>query len=78
MFYESDRIVRKQRKFINSKAHELIDSFKQNDLKTDEIIAALEVLLLIESNTEFDVDVITHAKTLLKDKDANDKENKDT
>lgn len=66
MFYENDRIVRKQRRYVNSKACDMIDDFEKKDLESDEIIAALELLSENKENSEFDVDVINRALIILK------------
>lgn len=66
MFYENDRIVRKQVRYINSRATDMIDDFEKKKLESEEIIAALELLLEDENNSEFRVDIINRALIMLK------------
>ena len=69
MFFENDRIVRKQRNYIKSRAYDLLNSFKKENLSKDEIVAALELLHLDKSNTEFYVDIINKAQSIIKNKE---------
>lgn len=66
MFYESERIVRKQFIFINAKATEMVDKFKSRGLSSDETIAALELLLEDKSATETHIDIVNRAIAVLK------------
>lgn len=61
MFYESDRIVRKQQRFTDMKARELISDLESKGLKNGEVTAALELLLKDNNNSEFRVDIINRA-----------------
>ena len=75
MFYESDRIVRKQRRFVNTKANELISSFESKGLKGEEVKAALELSLRDDCNTEFCLDVIKRAILVISAKVNNETKN---
>lgn len=75
MFYESERIIRKQRRFIDMKARELISDFESKGLKNGEVKAALELSLRDESNTEFRVDVINRAILILTAKEQDEETN---
>lgn len=66
MFYENDRIVRKQQRFLNQKATEMIDNFKKQGLNNDEIIAALELLLADKDSSELHQDTVKRALAILK------------
>lgn len=66
MFYENDRIVRKQQRFLNHKATEMIDNFKKQELNNDEIIAALELLLGDKDSSELYRDTVERALAILK------------
>lgn len=69
MFYENDRIVRKQKRFVNTKACEMISDLESKGLKSEEVIAALELLLEDETNTEFRTDIINRALAILNAKE---------
>lgn len=71
MFYESERIVRKQRLFINQKANEMLSKFKAQKLDPAEISAALELLLEDPEGSETHVEIVERALIVLK----NDREN---
>ena len=66
MFYENDRIVRKQRRYLNDKANEMLSNFRSKKLKSSEIIAALELLLDETGNTETHVDIVNRAINIMK------------
>jgi len=66
MFYENERIIRKQMKFINQKATEMIDNFKSKDLNPDEITAALELLLEDPKGSETHSEIVNRAIVILK------------
>lgn len=68
MFFENDRIARKQNSYMNSRAYDLIDSFEKENLNIDEIKAALELLHLDKSNTEFYTDIINRAQKIVKNR----------
>lgn len=64
MFYENERIIRKQAKVINLKAYEIIQDLETKGLNNQEIISCIN-LLLKEDSTEFQKDILEHAlKTL--------------
>lgn len=69
MFYEDQRIVRKQARFIRSKALEMIDNFKSKKLDDVEIIAALELLLQDKDNNELHQDIVKKAISILNKED---------
>ena len=66
MFYENERIIRKQMKFINQKATEMIDNFKSKDLNPDEITAALELLLEDPKGSETHREIVNRTIVILK------------
>lgn len=66
MFYENDRIVRKQQRFLNQKANEMIDNFRKQKLSDEEIIAALELLLADKNSSELHRDTVEKALAILK------------
>jgi hypothetical protein len=70
MFYETDRIVRKQQKYEKIRAYALIDEQKSNGLSDAEIIASIDVLLGGKNN-EFQVGVLRLAREILKFKGEN-------
>lgn len=61
MFYENERIVRKQMKVVNSKAYEIIHDLEAKGLDNKEIIACVKLLLAKEDNSEFQVDILKQA-----------------
>ena len=65
MFYETERIVRKQQAFVKSKAYGIIDDFKKAGLSKDEILACIELTLLNEQENEAYVEFILMAKTII-------------
>ena len=65
MFYESERIVRKQRRFLSIRAKEMIDNFKSRGLKDGEIKAALELLLEDKEGSEWHKDTVKVALAIL-------------
>lgn len=69
MFYENERIVRKQIRYINSKAKEMIDNFRSKGMNDEEIVAALELLLGDKEGSELHRDTVKRALTILKKKD---------
>jgi len=73
MFFENDRIARKQKSYINSRACDLIGTFEKENLNIGEIKAALELLHLDKTHTEFYVDIINRALEILKSKGNHDK-----
>ena len=73
MFYESERIIRKQRRFIDMKAKELISNFESKGLKSGEVAAALELSLRDEGNTEFRIDIINRAISVVQTRADNEK-----
>ena len=66
MFYENDRIVRKQMRFIDTKAREMLDNFRSKDMSDEEIIGALELLEADENSSSFHRDIVKRALTILK------------
>lgn len=72
MFYESERIIRKQAKVVNTKAYEIIHDLEAKGLSNQEIISCVS-LLLKEDNSEFQRDILEHAlKTLNLKKESKD------
>lgn len=72
MFYESERILTKQTKFVNSKAYDIIQDLEGKGLSDAEIKTCLEALMKEES-TEFQKDVLKQAlKTVSKRQEPSD------
>lgn len=64
MFYDTERIVRKQLKYEKIKAYDIIQEMRAKSMSVSEMIDALEILLNDE-NTEFKESVLKRAKSLL-------------
>jgi hypothetical protein len=67
MFYETQRIINKQRKYMKSMAYSIIVEMRQKQLNYDQSIDHVNMLLSKEP-TEFQVDVLNYAKAVLKSK----------
>ena len=65
MFYDTERILRKQEKYVKLKAYSTIKKLECKGLSVDEMINALEILLT-DDNTEFQESVLERAKDILK------------
>lgn len=65
MFYENDRIVRKQQRYINVKACDMLANFRSKNMEQEEIKAALEVLLTDNEATEIYIDIVKRALAIL-------------
>lgn len=52
MFYDTERIVRKQEKYEKSKAYEVISTLKHKGLSTKETLACIEVMSFLDNNNE--------------------------
>ena len=52
MFYDTERIVRKQEKYEKSKAYEVIGALKHKGLNTKETLACIEIMSFLDSNNE--------------------------
>lgn len=65
MYYESERIVRKNLKHENTRAYAVIKGLEVKSLSTKETIEAINILLEDE-NTEFQAAVLNRANTILK------------
>ena len=64
MFYESERIIRKNEKHKKTKAYDLISDLKKKGLSNEEMIEAVKILLS-DNNNEFQDDVLNKAKSIL-------------
>ena len=64
MFYETERIVHKQMKYLEIQALSIINSFLNKKLSIDEIVACLDVMLK-EDISEIKVDILNMARTIL-------------
>jgi dTDP-glucose pyrophosphorylase len=60
MFYENERIVRKQVRVVNSRAYDIIQDLESKGLGDKEIVACIG-LLLKQENSEFQVDILNFA-----------------
>ena len=52
MFYDTERIVRKQEKYEKSKAYEVISALKLKGLSTKETLACIEIMSFLDTNNE--------------------------
>jgi hypothetical protein len=64
MFYETERIINKQNKYIKRKANDVINSFDGKDLSTKEVLACIDVMLT-EDNNETKVDILNLARKIV-------------
>lgn len=75
MFYETERIINKQQKYIKQKALNIINSFNDKKLSKKEIIACLDIMLN-EDNTETKTDILNMARVIVlskQEKEENEK-----
>ena len=73
MFYESERIISKNNRYVNLRAYTIIQELEKKKLTLEEQIASIEILLEDEKN-EFQVDVLNRAKKILNSKEIKDEE----
>ena len=71
MFYESERIINKNRKYMNIRAYSIIHELERKGLAIAEQIASIDILLE-DKNNEFQVDILNRAKVILNKKDNED------
>lgn len=64
MFYEDERIVRKQQKYVKSKAYQKVKRLEDKGLSDDEIVGCLDVLLA-QDNNETQVDILNVARNIV-------------
>lgn len=64
MFYETERIIRKQQRYVNSKACTIIKALEGKGLNDNEITACIDVMLS-EDNTESKVEILNHARKIV-------------
>lgn len=64
MFYETERIVNKQQKYIKQKALNILNSFSDKKLSKEEIIACLDIMLN-QDNTETKTDILNMARVIV-------------
>lgn len=64
MFYETERIIRKQQRYVKSKACSIISSLESKELTREEVIACIDVMLS-EDNSESKVDILNLARKIV-------------
>ena len=64
MFYESERIVRKQQKYEKTRAYAIVNDLQRKGLSHQEMIEAVNILLMSE-NTECQQAILEKAKLIL-------------
>lgn len=64
MFYESERIIAKNKKYVNIRAYATIYELDNKDLTMAEKVAAVDILLEDETR-EFQIEVLNEAKSIL-------------
>lgn len=72
MFYEDDRIRRKNNVFVNSRAYELIQSLELKCLNDLEIKKYLNALAKDTSSTETQIAVVKFALSVIKKREISD------
>jgi hypothetical protein len=77
MFYDSERMLRKQLKYVKLKAYETIFALEAKGLEADEVLASIEMLLKSD-NSEFQIDILELAKDILLARKEASNEVKDT
>jgi hypothetical protein len=66
--YEFDRMIRKQQKFVKTRAYRIIQELEAKSLDNSEQKACLTVLLDNPDNTETQKDVLTFAKNVIENR----------
>ena len=75
MFYETERIIRKNQKYEKSRAYATISKLENKGLSKAEMLEAIEILLK-DDNTESQQSILELAKRILETlEDDSDKEN---
>lgn len=65
MFYETERIIRKQVVYMKRKADDIVRSFNNKVMSSDEIVACIDIMLTDDENTETRVDVLKIARKII-------------
>lgn len=65
MFYETSRVIQKQRKYLKTKANQVLQELKDSDLSDDEILACLDVMSH-DDVSDTQKDIIDVAKNIVK------------
>ena len=65
MAFDSERISRKQERYEKSKAYNIIETFKSKSLNNKEILACIEVMILLNDNTETQMAVVIKARNII-------------
>lgn len=76
MFYETERIIRKQQRYVRSKAYETLRSLEIKKLDSREIVACIDVMLGGD-NTEIQVDILNLARKIATSKETDNEKNSD-
>ena len=64
MFYESERIIAKNKKYVNIRAYSILHELKYKGLTSAEQVASVDILLEDETG-EFQINVLNKAKEIL-------------
>ena len=64
MFYESERIVAKNKRYVNIRAYSILHELKNKGLTPAEQVASVDILLEDETG-EFQIDVLNKARAIL-------------
>lgn len=64
MFYETERIIEKQQRYIRRKAIDVVNSFDKESLTPDEVVACIDVMLE-EDNNETRADILNKARNIV-------------
>lgn len=65
MFYETERVVRKQKAYVKSRAYEIINEFKKAGLTDGEILACIQLTLINKPEDEGYVEFLLMAKNII-------------
>ena len=65
MFYETERIVRKQEKYVKSKAYDIIEDFKRRGLSDEESLACVELSIKNTNAEDISSDFLSMARKIL-------------
>ena len=75
--YDTERIIRKQNKYVKSRAYIIINSLESKKLNNDEILACIQVMLT-EDNSEIQIDILNLASKIILNKTGDIDENPTT
>lgn len=73
MFYETERVIHKQQKYVKRQALDVVSSFANKALTFDEVVACIDVMLK-EDNNETRVDVLNLARNIVISRKENENE----